>query len=56
MGQFAATGMYRSFDLTVTKMKDDSTVTFAGLDKDEYKPLERFFTSKKVKVRNVDVD
>ena len=46
----------RSFDMTVTKLKDDSNVTFAGIDKEEQKNLMNYLKSKNVKMRSVDVE
>ena len=46
----------RSFDITVTKLKDDSQVTFAGIDKEEQKNLINYFKSKNVKIRILDVE
>src|SRR5688500_7874378 len=56
IGQIGGSGTSRSFDISVTKMKDDTTVTFAGIDKEEHKNLMNYFKSKNVKVRTVDVE
>lgn len=46
----------RSFDMTVTKMKDDTQVTFAGIDKQEHKNLINYLKAKNIKMRSVDVE
>lgn len=46
----------RSFDMTVTKLSDDSTITFAGIDKQEHKNLISYLKQKGVKTRSVDVE
>ena len=46
----------RSFDLTVAKLTDNSTITFAGIDKDEYKNLSVYLKDKNIKMRSVDVE
>lgn len=46
----------RSFDMTITRIKDDSAITFAGIDKDEHKGLINYLKSKNIKIRNVDVE
>ena len=49
-------GLSRSFDITLTKMRDDSQVTFLSIDKEEQKVLFDYFKNSQVKVRTVDVD
>lgn len=49
-------GTSRSFDVTVSKMKDDSDITFAGIDKEEHKNLMTYFKTKNIKVITVDVE
>lgn len=56
IGQLGGSGTSRSFDVSITKMKDDATVTFAGIDKEEQKNLMNYFKLKNVKVRTVDVE
>lgn len=57
IAQIGGSGMAsRSFDMTITKMKDDSNVTFAGIDKEEQKNLMNYLKSKNVKMRTVDTD
>lgn len=58
IGQLGGSGMpSRSFDMTVTKMKDDKDhITFAGIDKAEQKNLMAYLKSKNVKMRSVDVE
>lgn len=46
----------RSFDLTVAKLTDNSNITFAGIDKDEYKNLSAYLKEKGIKMRSVDVE
>lgn len=50
VGNFGGTNS-RSFDITVTKLKDDSQTTFAGIMKEEQKNLINYFKSKDVKIR-----
>ena len=49
-------GLSRSFDITLTKLKDDSTVHFLSIDKEEQKVLMGYFKSSNIKVHTVDVD
>ena len=57
IGQLGGSGMTaRSFDMTVTKLKDDSQITFAGIDKAEQKNLMAYLKSRNVKMRSVDVE
>lgn len=49
-------GLSRSFDITLTKMRDDSQVTFLSIDKEEQKVLFDYFKQSQVKVRTVNVD
>ena len=35
LGQMGGAMPSRSFDMTVTRLKDDTQVTFAGIDKEE---------------------
>mmetsp|Transcript_25537 Transcript_25537/g.19312 ORF Transcript_25537/g.19312 Transcript_25537/m.19312 type:complete len:117 (-) Transcript_25537:155-505(-) len=46
----------RTFDLIITKLKDDSQVTFASIEKEEQKNLINYFKTKQVKVRILDVE
>jgi structure-specific recognition protein 1 len=46
----------RSFDLTVAKLTDNINITFAGIDKDEYKNLSAYLKDKNIKMRSVDVE
>jgi structure-specific recognition protein 1 len=46
----------RSFDLTVARLTDNSSITFAGIDKDEYKNLSAYLKDKGIKMRSVDVE
>ena len=46
----------RSFDMTVTKLKDEAPVTFAGIDRQEHKNLMNYLKAKNIKMRSVDVD
>lgn len=56
IGSLTGQGTSRSFDVSVTKLKDDKTETFAGIDKEEHKNLMNYFKSKNVKVRTVDIE
>lgn len=54
VGQFStgiAGSSGKSFDMTITKLKDEAPVTFAGIDKEEHKNLENYFKSRNVRVR-----
>ena len=42
--------------MTVTRLKDDLTITFAGIDKTEQKNLMSYLKSKGVKMRSVDLE
>lgn len=46
----------RSFDMTVTKIKEEPAITFAGIDKQEHKNLINYLKSKNIKMRSVDVE
>jgi len=46
----------RSFDMTITKLKDDTSITFAGIDKAEHKNLMNYLKSKNLKMRTVDAE
>lgn len=46
----------RSFDMIVTLLKDNSSITFAGIDKQEHKNLMSYLKAKGVKMRSVDVE
>lgn len=44
----------RSFDLTITKLKDSSTVSFTSIEKEEQKVLTEYFKAANIKMRVVD--
>jgi len=48
--EFGRTGgnTTRTFDLTLTKLKDDQRVTFVSIEKDEYKTLVEYFKASNV--------
>ena len=48
------TGISRTFDLTLTKLKDDSSHTFLSIDKDEHDILVAYFKESGVKMKTVD--
>ncbi|CAI2371605.1 unnamed protein product [Moneuplotes crassus] len=43
----------RSFDCTIVTHNGD-TITFSGIDTQEYKPISAYFASKKLKVKKID--
>jgi structure-specific recognition protein 1 len=49
-------GQSRSFDVTLTKLADDSKVTFMSIDKEEQAVLMNYFKSSNVKMRTVDLE
>ena len=50
------TGVSRSFDITLTKLRDDSQITFLSIDKSEQKVLMDYFKQCGIKSRIVDAD
>ena len=46
----------KSFDVTVTRIKDDTSVSFAGIEKTEQKKLTDYFKSKGIKLRTIDIE
>ena len=44
----------RSFDLTLTKLKDGTTVSFTSIEKEEQKVLTEYFKAANIKMRVVD--
>ena len=50
------TGVSRSFDITLTKLRDDSQVTFLSIDKEEQKVLMNYFKQSGIKTRILDAD
>ena len=56
--EFGRTGgnTLRTFDLTLTKLKEDQPVTFLSIEKDEYKALVEYFKASNVQMKNVDID
>lgn len=46
----------RSFDFTITKLKDSSTINFASVDKMEFKKLSTYFKQNQIKIINSDED
>ena len=49
-------GLSRSFDIQLTKLKDDSTIQFHSIDKEEQAVLMKYFKASNIKIRTVDVD
>ena len=50
------TGVSRSFDITLTKLRDDTQITFLSIDKEEQKVLMSYFKASGIKSRIVDAD
>ena len=50
------TGVSRSFDITLTKLRDDTQVTFLSIDKEEQKILMDYFKQSGIKTRILDAD
>lgn len=50
------TGVSRSFDITLTKLRDDTQVTFLSIDKEEQKVLMAYFKQSGIKTRITDAD
>jgi structure-specific recognition protein 1 len=46
----------RSFDLTITRLKDNTTISFASIEKEEQRLLTEYFKSAGIKMRIVDPD
>lgn len=46
----------KSFDVTLTKIKDEPKITFQSIDKDEYQNLIAHFKSSGVRMRTVDLE
>jgi len=51
-----SSGLSRSFDVTLTKLADDSKVTFMSIDKEEQQCLINYFKASNVKMRTVDLE
>ena len=49
-------GLSRSFDVTLTKLRDESQITFQGIDKEEEECLKSYFKSSGIKTRTIDVE
>lgn len=49
-------GLSRSFDVQLTKLKDDTTIQFHSIDKEEQAVLMKYFKASNIKIRTVDVD
>lgn len=54
INEFALAG--RSFDINIVNKKTNSTMTFTGIDKQEFKPLIEYLKTKNIRVRNADED
>jgi len=52
--EFSRTGAGRTFDITLTRMDDEQSVTFMSIDKDEHKILVEYFTNANIKMKTVD--
>lgn len=50
------TGVSRSFDITLTKLRDDVQTTFLSIDKEEQKVLMAYFKQSGIKTRILDAD
>jgi structure-specific recognition protein 1 len=46
----------RSFDMKVTKINDEQSITFSSIEKQEHKNLMSYLKAKGIKMRSVDVD
>ena len=44
----------RSFDLSITKLKDGTTVSFTSIEKEEQKVLTEYFKAANIKMRIID--
>jgi structure-specific recognition protein 1 len=51
-----AAGLSRSFDITLTRVKEDTNVTFQGIDKEEEDCLKTYFKSSGIRTRTVDLE
>lgn len=51
-----SSGLSRSFDVTLTKLADDSKHTFMSIDKEEQACLMNYFKAANVKMRTVDLE
>ena len=51
-----SSGLSRSFDVTLTKLADDSKITFMSIDKEEQACLMNYFKAANVKMRTVDLE
>lgn len=47
-------GASRTFDLTLTKLKDEPNITFLSIDRDEHQILVNYFKAAGVKMKTVD--
>lgn len=49
-------GVSRTFDLTLTKLKDEPSITFLSIDRDEHEILVRYFKAAGVRMKTVDTE
>ena len=49
-------GLSRSFDITLTKLREETQITFQGIDKEEEDCLKNYFKQSGIKTRLVDVE
>jgi structure-specific recognition protein 1 len=49
-------GVSRTFDLTLTKLKDEPSITFLSIDRDEHSILVQYFKASGVKMKTVDTE
>ena len=49
-------GVSRSFDITLTKLRDDTKTTFLSIDKEEQKVMMAYFKQSGIKTRIIDND
>ena len=56
VGQVSSGIPSRSFDMIITNLKDNTSTTFAGIDKGEHKNLVSYLKSKNIKMRSVDLE
>lgn len=51
-----AAGLSRSFDITLTRLKEQSQITFQGIDKEEEDCMKTYFKQSGIRTRTVDVE
>lgn len=51
-----AGGVSRTFDLTLSRAKEDTSITFLSIDRDEHDGLVAYFKQSGVKMKTVDLE